>query len=121
MKKVIYKILNKYNFYFTKIKKNNLTTKFKFHNQMLKNIRVSIKNNLESFDGMTAEDIITQRKNKFLKIGRTDGFVSQKSNNIKLTADNNFFDNLKNKLLQKKSLYILLSLIILIGLLSLLK
>ena len=89
--------------------------------QMLKNIRVSIKNNLESFDGMTAEDIITQRKNKFLKIGRTDGFVSQKSNNIKLTADNNFFNNLKNKLLQKKSLYILLSLIILIALLSLLK
>ena len=38
LKKVIYKILNKYNFYFTKIKKNNLTTKFKFHNQMLKNI-----------------------------------------------------------------------------------
>ena len=38
LKKVIFKILKDYKIYHRKIKKNNLTTKYKFHNQILKSI-----------------------------------------------------------------------------------
>ena len=44
---------------------------------ILDNVRKSIKSNLDEFLNMTGEDILNHRKNKFLKIGRTKGFVSQ--------------------------------------------
>ena len=43
---------------------------------ILKNIKVSISKNLDFFKEMTGEEIIDHRKNKFLKIGRSKGFVN---------------------------------------------
>ena len=44
-------------------------------NLILENIRDSISNNLDTFKEMSEEEILNQRKNKFLKIGRSKGFI----------------------------------------------
>ncbi len=44
-------------------------------NLMLKNLRDSITKNLENFQMMSAEEIFNNRKNKFLRIGRSKGFI----------------------------------------------
>ena len=50
---------------------------------ILENVKTSINNNLNSFKDMSQDEIINQRKNKFLKIGRGKGFISKPD---KLTA-----------------------------------
>ena len=45
-------------------------------NKILENVKISINQNLEKFYGMSREEIAMQRKNKFLKIGRGKGFIS---------------------------------------------
>ena len=49
-------------------------------NLILSNIRETISKNLNLFKEMTAEEILDQRKNKFLKIGRDKGFISNLEN-----------------------------------------
>ena len=44
---------------------------------ILENVRKSIENNLNEFFNMNGKEIFDHRKNKFLKIGRNIGFVSQ--------------------------------------------
>jgi acetyl-CoA carboxylase carboxyl transferase subunit alpha len=44
---------------------------------ILNNIKQSIEKNLNVFLNMTGEEVLNQRKNKFLAIGRSKGFVSQ--------------------------------------------
>ena len=44
---------------------------------IIENVRKSIQNNLDKFSNMSSEDVLSHRKNKFLKIGRSKGFVSQ--------------------------------------------
>ena len=44
---------------------------------ILENVRRSIENNLNEFENMSGEEVFNHRKNKFLNIGRTKGFVSQ--------------------------------------------
>ena len=58
----------------------------------LENVRHSIINNLKSFKGMTQDEILNQRKNKFLKIGRSKGFINDSNNLDSLTLKN---DNYK--------------------------
>ena len=43
---------------------------------ILDNVRKSIENNLNEFFNMTREEVLNHRKNKFLTIGRSKGFVS---------------------------------------------
>ena len=43
---------------------------------ILENLRISILKNLDDFKNLSSEEIFNQRKNKFLKIGRSDGFIS---------------------------------------------
>jgi len=43
---------------------------------ILDNVRISIRNNLEQFSQMNKEEILLHRKNKFLSIGRSKGFIS---------------------------------------------
>tara|TARA_B100001057_G_scaffold151522_1_gene151473 strand:- start:2544 stop:3209 length:666 start_codon:yes stop_codon:yes gene_type:complete len=43
---------------------------------ILRNIELSISKNLNFFKEMTGEEIINHRKNKFLKIGRSKGFIN---------------------------------------------
>ncbi len=43
---------------------------------IISNIKNSIKKNLDYFKSMSSEEIYNERKNKFLKIGRGNGFMS---------------------------------------------
>ena len=63
----------------------------------LNNVRRSIENNLNEFFNMSRDEVLKHRKNKFLAIGRSKGFVSQlddlstlsmKKNNIKMVVKN---------------------------------
>ena len=45
-------------------------------NLILDNVRNAISKNLKEFSNMTAEEVINNRKNKFLRIGRGDGFIN---------------------------------------------
>ena len=70
-------------------------------NLILKNLRDSILKNLEEFKEMSPEDILNQRKNKFLKIGRNKGFITDPKDLISLKNNNNNFNQMfksKNKL-----------------------
>jgi len=44
---------------------------------ILENVRKSIENNLSEFSNMSGDEVLNHRKNKFLTIGRTKGFVGQ--------------------------------------------
>ena len=44
---------------------------------ILNNVKKSIENNLNEFFNMSGEEVLSHRKNKFLTIGRSKGFVSQ--------------------------------------------
>jgi len=69
-------------------------------NLILNNIRDSIIKNLENFKSLTPSEIVNQRKNKFLKIGRGKGFVTNPENlstlEIKKTNISQFLKNKKN-------------------------
>ena len=53
---------------------------------ILKNVKESLVKNLEYFTQKSSEEIINERKDKFLKIGRDRGFVSKKDDLINLTS-----------------------------------
>jgi len=79
---------------------------------MLQNLRNSILKNLEYFKDLSADEIMNERKNKFLKIGRNKGFTSSSEDLKTLTIkDNNIV-----KILKLKKLPIIFSLIGIISL-----
>ena len=78
-------------------------------NFMLKNIKESLTKNLESFKLMSSEEIYNNRKNKFLKIGRNKGFISNLEDLSSLKSDNK---NLNQILKSKKAQVIGVSVIL---------
>ena len=68
-------------------------------NLILSNVRESISKNLNLFKEMSGEEILDQRKNKFLKIGRNKGFISNPENLSTLESKKNNLEQfyLKNK------------------------
>ena len=64
---------------------------------MLDNLRSSISKNLEYFNDLSADEIMNERKDKFLKIGRNKGFVTNSDNLSTLIDKNNHFEILKSK------------------------
>ena len=79
---------------------------------MLQNLRNSIFKNLEYFKDLSADEIMNERKNKFLKIGRNKGFTTSSEDLKTLTIkDNNIV-----KILKLKKLPIIFSLIGIISL-----
>jgi acetyl-CoA carboxylase carboxyl transferase subunit alpha len=88
-------------------------------NYMLKNIKESLTKNLESFKLMSSEEIYNNRKNKFLKIGRNKGFISNLEDLSSLKSDNkNLNQILKSKKVQVIGVsFILASMILLFYLL----
>ncbi len=84
---------------------------------MLDNLRSSIAKNLEFYKGMTSEEIMNQRKNKFLKIGRNNGFISSSEDLTTLTIKQN---NMKKIFKSKKVLIFtgIVGLIVLLYILS---
>tara|TARA_B100001057_G_scaffold499015_1_gene608023 strand:+ start:1072 stop:2169 length:1098 start_codon:yes stop_codon:yes gene_type:complete len=61
---------------------------------MLKNLKNSISKNLEHFKPMTPEEIFSDRKNKFLRIGRNKGFINNIDDLSSLENINNNFDQI---------------------------
>tara|TARA_X000000368_G_C22537645_1_gene496348 strand:- start:10 stop:549 length:540 start_codon:yes stop_codon:yes gene_type:complete len=88
-------------------------------NLIIDNVRNSIRKNLDYFKSMNKEEIFLQRKNKFLSIGRSRGFVSDNKISSNLSMKTNFINKYINNLLNYKS-YILIFLIIIILILFLL-
>ena len=80
---------------------------------VLKNVKSTITNNLNEFNNMSREDIISHRKNKFLSIGRNKGFMSKTKNLETLTMKENFLGNIKVKIdKNKKPIFIFTALLI---------
>ena len=81
-------------------------------NLILKNVSECISKNLNSFKEMSPEEILSQRKNKFLKIGRKKGFVSTEEGLSSLTNKQNYL----NKFFEKKMyMYSLIGILIFLG------
>ena len=83
---------------------------------ILDNVRVSIKKNLEFFLTMDKNEIINQRKNKFLSIGRNKGFVTQ-ADSEKLSMKKSTLDKLK---IYKKTVYITIAIIFIVSIIFIL-
>ncbi len=81
---------------------------------ILINVRKSISENLKIFNEMSSDDILNHRKNKFLKIGRSKGFISNPENLTSLEIKKNYislFLNNKKYLLLSGFLISLVSLL----------
>jgi len=78
---------------------------------ILDNVRISIKKNLEFFSVMNKNEIINHRKNKFLSIGRNQGFTTQ-SDPEKLSMRKSVIDKFVK---DQKLIYILSTIILLIS------
>ena len=63
---------------------------------ILDNVKSSIERNLNFFSDMDRDEILNQRKNKFLSIGRTKGFSSKASINNTLSMKENIIHKWKN-------------------------
>ncbi len=75
----------------------------------LENVRLSLKTYLQSFENLSEDEIVSQRKNKFLQIGRGKGFSTQSDINSGLTLQKNRIDILIEKVLSHKSILALVS------------
>ena len=60
---------------------------------MLENVRKVLNQNLENFKSMTPEEIFENRKNKFLRIGRNKGFMSNLNELSSLNSDKSNFNH----------------------------
>ena len=67
---------------------------------ILENVKNSIRNNLDFFANMNEDEILLQRKNKFLSIGRNKGFISadklSKSLSMKTSLINKYINQFSN-------------------------
>ena len=81
-------------------------------NLMLQNIRDSLKKNIENFQEMSSEEIFNERKNKFLRIGRNKGFMS----NVEDLSSLNISKENFNHFMRSKKFLISIATLILISL-----
>ena len=84
-------------------------------NLMLKNIHNSLKENLSKFNEMSGDEIYNERKNKFLKIGRSKGFINNLEDLSSLKEKEYKFE----KIFKSKKILVILSGLIIIGAISL--
>ena len=83
--------------------------------EILRNVKNSIKENLNFFGNMSRDEILNHRKNKFLSIGRTKGLkVSSNDDNSLIAEKSNVF-NYKD-LLGKNYIYLIIVLISILAL-----
>jgi len=57
---------------------------------MIINIKNSLTKNLQNYKNMSPEEILNERKNRFLKIGRSKGFINniEELSSVKLKSQN---------------------------------
>ena len=83
---------------------------------ILDNVRKSIEKNLSEFLNMSGEEIFNHRKNKFLTIGRSKGFVNQLDNLSTLSMKENKVNVfVKNLFKSKLNLAVLFGVIVLLS------
>ncbi len=70
----------------------------------LENTRNSIKKNLQQFKNLNEEEIILQRKNKFLQIGRGRGFSTKSETSNSLSLKKNNIEVLFDKIIINKKI-----------------
>ncbi len=73
---------------------------------ILDNVRNSIRKNLDFFINMNKEEILLQRKNKFLSIGRNQGFTTNSKISDNLSMKTNIIDKFINKFIYNKKYFI---------------
>ena len=61
---------------------------------ILKNVKLSISKNIDYFSSLSPNQILEERKTKFLKIGRNDGFVHNSEDLNSLSVTKNKFDHI---------------------------
>ena len=83
-------------------------------NEILKNVKKSIQNNLNYFNNLSKEEVLDQRKAKFLQIGRQKGFATSTNNLIDINNNENNAKDFIQKFFNKKTAIISLSAIILL-------
>ncbi len=66
-------------------------------NLILENVRNSIERSINDFNSLTREEVYNKRKEKFLSIGRTKGFVTSSSTQESLSLQINLVNDLLNK------------------------
>jgi len=70
---------------------------------ILDNVRKSIQDNLREFLNMTRDEVLNHRKDKFLKIGRSKGFVSQLDDISTLSMKKNQINIIVEKIFKSKN------------------
>ena len=82
---------------------------------IVENVRKCLVKNLQIYDGIMPDEVVSQRKNKFLNIGRDKGFISDSENLISLkTKSQNFY-----QLLNSNKVFVAATLVVTILLISL--
>ncbi len=66
-------------------------------NLILDNVRQSLLMNLSNFKNMSSDEILVQRKNKFLNIGRGKGFITDDDKLTSLDIKEDIFQKISNK------------------------
>tara|TARA_Y100001970_G_C13631730_1_gene554502 strand:+ start:12 stop:560 length:549 start_codon:yes stop_codon:yes gene_type:complete len=87
--------------------------------QVLENVRSSIEKNLKEFEDKKGDEIINQRKNRFLQIGRTKGFTSQLEDINTLSMKKGKFDDVLEKIFSSNIKIIIICTIIFLSFLFL--
>ena len=83
--------------------------------EILKNVKNSIKENLNFFENMSQDEILNHRKNKFLSIGRAKGFNVSSNEDNSLIAEKSNVSKYKD-LLGKNYIYLIIVLISILAL-----
>ena len=82
----------------------------------IKNVRDSIKKNLDELNSMNRDEIFSHRKNKFLSIGRKKGFVSKIDSDENLIMKENFFQKIFINFKKFQNQIIIVSCLLIFGL-----
>ena len=76
-------------------------------NLILENVRNSVERSINDFNSLTREEVYNKRKEKFLSIGRTKGFVLSSSTQESLSLQTNLLNDLLNKFKKYKNYFII--------------
>ena len=81
-------------------------------------IKFSILKNLRIFENFSREEVYEDRKAKFLKIGRSEGFSKSSSSDFGLSYKGSEIQKIKNHFFKNKLVYLGISLVLIVGLIS---
>jgi len=81
---------------------------------ILNNVRKSLRKNLGMFSNLNNDEILLQRKNKFLSIGRNKGFASTTKVSDNLIMETSLINKIMNLYRNKKNYFLILAFLIFI-------